>query len=252
MNGETTFPSISVSFTTDQSRDAYLKRFLIVTSYALLVGATAIARLPGLNPQSLWWDDLWVATLAKASLREALTVPAHTPPGFVLILWIFRRLISDSEWSLQLFPFLCGLFVIPLTGAAVSRITESSFLGLAAAAAIALNPRLATFSVFVKQFTLDATVTAVLLIVAAAALDRASPTKLAAVAALGLLASFFSFNSILASFLLVHLACLFALKDARPSLEGIVTRLLPVVVFDLVLFAWHFYGVERQGIHGPI
>src|SRR5438094_1052797 len=102
----------------------------IITSYVLVVAATAIARLPGLNPASLWWDDLWVATLAKASLREAIITPATTPPGFLLILWLFRRLIPDPEWSLQLFPFLCGLVVVPLTGVAVSRITEISLLGL--------------------------------------------------------------------------------------------------------------------------
>src|SRR5262249_10044937 len=71
--------------------DARQQRF-IIASYVLLVAATALARLPGLNPASLWWDDLWVATLAKASLREALTIPAPTPAGFLLTLWLVRRL----------------------------------------------------------------------------------------------------------------------------------------------------------------
>ena len=226
--------------------DARSRQFIIIASYVLVVAATAIARLPGLNPASLRWDDLWVGTLAKASLREALTIPNSTPPGFLLILWLFRRLIPDPEWSLQLLPFLCGLAVIPLTGAVVSRITESSLLGLAAAATVAVNPMLATYSVFVKQFTLDACATAVLLLAALPALHRPSPTALWTVAALGLLMFFFSLDSILASFLLVHLVCLFALIDARSSLGALCARLLPVILFDLVLLVWFQLDVRHR------
>ena len=90
-------------------------RFVLVSLYVLLIAATAIARFPGLNPASLWWDDLWVGTLAKASLCEALTVPNPSPPGFLFVLWILRRLVPSPEWSLQLFPFLCGLAVIQVS-----------------------------------------------------------------------------------------------------------------------------------------
>jgi hypothetical protein len=144
------------------------------------------------------------------------------------------------------FPFLCGLAVIALTGAVVSRVTESSLLGLAAGATVALNPLLATYSVFVKPFTLDACATAVSLLVALAALDRPSLTALWAVAALGLLAFFFSFNSILASFLLVHLVCLFALVDAPRNLRAFGMRLMPVIVFDLVLLVWFQLDVRHR------
>jgi hypothetical protein len=221
-----------------------LPRSDVALLYALLVTATAIGRFPGLNPASLWWDDLWVATLA--SLREALTIPNPNPPGFLLILWILSRAISNPEWSLQLLPFVCGLAVIPLTGAVVSWITESPFLGLAAAATAALNPLLATYSVFVKPFTLGAAATAALLLVAVAALDRAGVRALWTVDAVGLLTFFFSLSAIPASFLLVHLLCLFALADARRDLRALGARLLPVVLFDLVLLAWFELDVRYR------
>jgi hypothetical protein len=218
--------------------------------YGLLLSATAIARFPGLKPASLWWDDLWVATLAKGSLPEVLTIPNPNPPGFLLILWILRRVIPSPEWSLQLFPFLCGLAVVPLTGAVVSRVTESALLGLAAAATIALNPLLAHYSVFVKAFTLDASATAALLLVTLTALDRLSVTTLWAVVALGLLAFFFSLNSILASFLLVHLLCLYSLTDARRNLRALGARLLPAIAFDLILLVW--FELDVRGRSNPL
>jgi len=49
--------------------------------------------------------------------------------------------VGDGEWFLQLFPFVCGLAVIPLTGAVVSRITGGPYLGVAAAAAIVFAVR---------------------------------------------------------------------------------------------------------------
>ena len=226
--------------------DSRSQRAVIAGSYVLLIAATAMARLAGLNPASLWWDDLWVAALAKASLREALTTPAPAPPGFLATLWLFRRLTQDPEWSLQLFPFLCGLAVIPLTGAVVSRITESSHLGLVAAAIVALNPMLATYSVFVKQFTLDASATALVLLAALAALDRPSLTALWAVTALGVVAFFFSLNSILASFLLAHVACLFALIDSERDIRAFGARLLPVIVFDVVTLVWFEIDVRHR------
>ena len=74
-------------------------------------------RMPALNPQTLWADDVTVACLAKLdSFWTAVTVSAPLAPGFVALLWVARRMIGDPEVSLQVLPLAFGLVGPVLTG----------------------------------------------------------------------------------------------------------------------------------------
>ena len=100
----------------------------------------AWARLPGWNPDSLWFDDLTYAALIRADLWSMLTAPIHVAPGLFVIWRRFYELFPDPEWSLQILPFACALAAIPVMYHVVQRLTCDRSLGLLAAAVTALNP----------------------------------------------------------------------------------------------------------------
>jgi hypothetical protein len=149
-------------------------------------------------------------------------VPVHAAPGFLALLWVARRLWHDPEWSLQVLPFAFGLAAVPVMAMAVRRLTQSRGLGLAAAALTALNPLLAHYSVFVKQYTLDFLVTALLLWAAAVVLDdRAVPVRrFAWLATLAGAAVWWSPTSVFAGAPIMNLAAVRAWaaqrREARP------------------------------------
>ena len=119
---------------------------------------TGYVRSAGLDPHSLWYDDLWVAAVVKLdSLFEAVSLAVPAPPAFVGALWFSRRLIPDPELSLQLVPYCASLAVIPLLAIVVAMISGSRALGVVAGSLIALSPNVAYYSVFVKQYSVDVT-----------------------------------------------------------------------------------------------
>ena len=123
------------------------------------------ALLPGWNPESLWNDDLvWGAIIRGQDLQTVVSVPAHAPPGFLAALWGLRFLFRDPEWSLQLLPFVCGIVAIPAMAYLVRRLTGDNALAILAACLTALNPLLAHYTVFVKQYSLGFLSTALLLL----------------------------------------------------------------------------------------
>ena len=145
-----------------------LKRMASV-GVALVVVGVALralwARLPGWNPESLWNDDLvWGAIVRGQDLQTVVTVPAHAPPGFLAALWGLLSLFRDPEWSLQLLPFVCGIVAIPVMACLVRRLTGDNALAILAACLTALNPLLAHYTVFVKQYSLGFLSTALLLL----------------------------------------------------------------------------------------
>ena len=117
---------------------------------AVIVRAV-VARLPGLDPASLWYDDLIIAATVRTDFWSMLTVPLHVSPGLLVVWRGLYTLLPDPEWSLQLLPFVCGIAGIPLMALVVRELTRDNGLALLAAAVTALNPLLARYSVFVHQ-----------------------------------------------------------------------------------------------------
>ena len=63
------------------ARAARIRLFL---GYALILAAGILIRIPLLDPPSLWYDDEWVAALARfTGPREWLEYRASVPMGFV-------------------------------------------------------------------------------------------------------------------------------------------------------------------------
>jgi hypothetical protein len=222
---------------------------LTLTVVALIVVSAFVARYPGLNPNSLWYDDLaWAVFARLGNPRSILFGVANAPPGFLAVLWASSAIFRDPEWSMQLFPFLCGLASIPVMAGVAWRLTKSHGVSLLAAALTALNPLLAHYTVFVKAYSVDFLVTAVLLYVAIPLLveDEIRPAgavRLLLVASLGALVSV---TSIFVSIAAVNAVALRALTHRdRKQLALLVG---PALLFDAALvlgaawFRFSHYG----------
>jgi hypothetical protein len=185
---------------------------------AAVVVRTVLARWPGLDPESLWYDDIVFAVIAWVpDLRTTLSLPVHAPPLFFLLLRAARAVFRDPEWSLQLLPFACGIAAIPVMGAVAWRMTGSPGLAVLAATLTALNPLLAHYSLFVKQYASDGLATAVLLGAGAAVLhgDRVDRLKFRRLAvAAGVLISL-SITSVFTSAPVVALGAWRAWREPR-------------------------------------
>jgi len=192
-------------------------------------------RMPALNPQTLWSDDVAVACLAKLdSLWTAMTVSAPLAPGFVALLWVVRRMIGDPEVSLQVLPLVFGFVGPVLTGIIVSRLTSSRVLGFIAVVLGLGTANLAQYSVFVKPYSLDYAMTALFLLLGVSLFVDRRDVRLAAAAA-GLAAVMFSVPSVFLSLALVHLASLTPGLHVRTSPPSKRLRWGTVAGFDLLL-----------------
>ena len=216
---------------------------LALLAVAALTVRTVFSRLPGWNPASLWYDDLvWGAIVRLDSLGEALAIPAHAEPGFFTALWVSRRLFEDPEWSLQLVPFVCGIAAIPVMGLLVKRLTEDDSLGVLAAAITALNPLLAHYTVFVKQYSMGFLITGCLLLGAVWLFqDREIQIrKFVGVASFGSAMLFFSVPSTFASFPIVNLGALRSLSARSRDRRRTTLVLLTAVGYNLALLLAYF------------
>lgn len=193
------------------------------------------SRMGALNPQTLWSDDVAVACLAKLdSLWTAIAVPAPLAPGFVALLWIARRAIADPEVSLQVLPFMLGLTGPLLVGVVVSRLTSSYLLGVAALVLGLWSPNLAQYSVFVKPYSMDYALAALLLWLAVRLLvERREEGQTVATA--GIASVLFSMPSVFLSLALVHIGALTPGSNAANRGRWSTRRWATVVAFDVLL-----------------
>ncbi len=196
------------------------KRCLYGGSLLLLVAIVwqaAMARIPGMNPESLWFDDfVYGAIIRSESFWNMLTAPIHVAPG-VFVLWRgFHALFPDPEWSLQLLPFACGLAAIPVMTLAVRHVTDSVGLGLLAGALTALNPLAARYAVYVHQYAFDFLMTALFLLAASRLFDKGytiDARRFAWMALAGGAAIFFSVPSVFISASIMHVGAWIAVRN---------------------------------------
>ena len=111
--------------------NAALRAGLALAGGAVVV-RTVAARLPGLNPPSLWHDDLvYGAIIRSESFLDMVTAPIHVAPGPLVVWRWMYALLPDPEWSLQLLPFVCGIAAIPLMAFVAWRLTGDTAVALA-------------------------------------------------------------------------------------------------------------------------
>lgn len=175
-----------------------------------VLGVTLLAlvqRAPGLDPPSLYLDDAWVGALTRIeSIGQLAALRSHHALGFLLLEWAARRLFHDPEWSLQIFPFVAGLLLIPLSARLVFKLTRNSGQAFLAAALIAVSPLLSSVSVRAKPFALDALATVALLLAATGCMQKPSLYRLAGLGTLAVAATLISFPALLTSAVLLALA----------------------------------------------
>ena len=192
-----------------------LRAALVLAVLAVAVRA-GTARLPGWNPESLWYDDLvYAANIRTADLWDMVTVPLHVGPGLLVIWRGLYAVLPDPEWSLQLLPFASAIAAVPVMALVVRRLTRDDSLAVLAAAVTALNPLLARYTVFVHQYATEFLITALFLLAAAGLRDGGQgidPRRFRRTALLGGLGAFFSVPSVFVSFPIVNLGAASALR----------------------------------------
>jgi hypothetical protein len=186
-------------------------------SAVILTLWTAFTRASGLNPSTLWADDVKLATLARSGAfwtTPGTPFSATVGPGFLGMIQLGTSVVSDPELSAQIGPFLLGLLGPLVVGAIVLRLTSSYALASAAVAVGHLNPTLAYYSTLVRQYTLDYTITALFLL-KAVSLSRNPDKGLGWTAVLGVLAAFCSLPSVFSTVAVVNVAVLTAMLPPK-------------------------------------
>ena len=221
---------------------AALRAGLVFAGGAVVLRA-AVARLPGLNPPSLWYDDLVYGSIIRSErFLDMVTAPVHVAPGLLVVWRWMYALIPDPELSLQILPFVCGIAAIPLTALVVWRLTGDAAITLLAGAVTSLVQLLAHYTVFVHQYSIEAAITA-LFLVAATRLVRdgcdVDPQCFQRVALAGGIAAFFAVPVVLVTFPVVNLGVLYAARawrERRRPAPGIVWS--AVAYNAIVAAAW--------------
>ncbi len=224
--------------------DRYKKtaiRFMLL-SVAVMTVIALMTRMQGLNPPSLFIDDLWQGLLSGASLPDQFRLRSSAPIAFTALLGTALRLIPDPELSLQLVPFLAGLALIPLMAWVVYRLTKNPPAAVLAAAMITFAPQVAELSIRVKQYTLDALLVAVLLLLAIIVCEEKKYFTLLVVAALTSL--LFSFSSAVVSVLLISA---FAVSHWRGLLKKAENRWILVNLAVFFVSTGIYYGFVLSG-----
>lgn len=230
-----------------RSRDGRITALGFWTATAFVTAWTAFVRSPGLNPRSLWFDDLWVASLTRLeSLIDAVSLAVPVPPGFVAILWCCRRLVPDPELAVQMAPFLAALAAIPVLAVLVSAVSGSYALGVAVGTLIAINSTVAHYSVFVKQYAVDLLVTAIVLGLAARYFRTRAPRDLGLAALVGAVGIIFSFPSLFASVPFVNLALLLALLSVRSQPHQSRSVIRTALAFDFAAAVTFFLWIRGR------
>lgn len=202
-----------------------------------------VIRQSGLDPNSLWLDDQWVASLIKSeSLTDILTVHVPVPIGFLIIIKFFYSIINDPEFSLQIFPFLCGLIQIPLIAILGKQLTNKHSIGLIMAFFLVFSPELSIYSLRVKPYTLDSLITICLILAHVSWLKYNKFTHYNQFCIIAIFALFFSFTSIIASFILVNLSAVMKyIKDK--SIKNIIVQ---TTGYNISIFLVYYFLIRHQ------
>ena len=222
---------------------------------AIVVRAAA-ARLPGLNPSSLWYDDLIYGSIIRSErFLDMVTAPIHVAPGPLVVWRWMYALFPDPEWSLQLLPFVCGIAAIPLMALVAWRLTGDTAMALVAGAVTSLVQLLAHYTVFVHQYTLEAVITALFLL-AATRLVRdgmeVDARRFRRVALAGGIATFFSVPAVFVTFPVVNLGALYAVRTWIQRRQPVRSVLWSAAAYNGMVGAawWLLRSRSNPGIRG--
>ncbi len=123
----------------------------------MLAAATVLAaglRLPFLDHQSLWLDEIYTRSIlgesSLAGLWRHIEATESTPPLYYLLGWLLQ---ARSAMAMRLIPALALTATVPAGYLAFRRLIGSP-AALAAAATLAVNPMLVTYSTDARGYGL--------------------------------------------------------------------------------------------------
>jgi len=215
--------------------------FWIAISFYVL--AAYVMRQSGLNPNSLWLDDQWVATLIKnESWIDILSIHAPVPVGFLIIIKFFHSIINDPELSLQIFPFLCGLIQIPIIAILGKQLTKKHSIGLLMAFLLVCSPEISTYSLRVKSYTLDSLITICLILAQVSWLKNNNFIHYRRFCIISTVAIFFSFTSVLVSFILINISVVLDYAKVKKT-KYIFTY---TIGYNILIFLSYYFLIRHQ------
>jgi hypothetical protein len=196
---------------------------------ALLVGYGAVLRIVQyLQNRSLWVDEAMLAlNILERSvweLLQPLDLEQGAPIGFLIVQKLLTDLFGPSEYSLRLFPLLCGLASLPLFVRVARRVLDTGPALVLGTALFALSYKLVYYASESKQYSADVAVTLGLYWV----FDRVRMTawNLKAAVTLGLVGAAALWFSHPATFVLAGLGVCLAASFARRKTWAALSYLL--------------------------
>jgi len=204
--------------------------------------------LPGLNPFSLWLDDLWVAYLAKsASISYLFAGKAPCPPGFILMLKAVGAILGDGHWQLQLIPLVGYFAQILIIYWLVQRTLCNRALGFFAATLLSANPILALYSLRIKQFSLDSLVTLVILSLVVSCLRHPRVKTFLLMCSVLAATLLVSFTSIFLSAILVNACAYHFLRTLqRSEKKSRKVVFFSAVIYNLIICAIYLILIRHR------
>lgn len=144
-------------------------------AWTFIIFAVAVRSVQYLSNRSLWIDEATLALNIIERSFSGLFLPLANnqaaPVGFLLIERVAIQLFGDSEYSLRLFPFVCGTGSI-LLFYTLARSCLSVKATAVAVALFAVSDNLIYFSSEVKQYSSDVLVAILLSLVGVCTLGR--------------------------------------------------------------------------------
>jgi len=208
---------------------------------ALLTAAAGLARSQGLAPHTLWHDDVWVGAITRLPFWQAVTTPFQAPQGFLAGSWILSRLVGGKELALQVIPFSASLFAILTTGLLGRWATGSRAIGVLAVALAVLNPRMTHYAVFVKQYTSEYLLVALLLALAVRETRRERDGVPWTLMIVAVLACLVGFATVVVAVVVTSAVLVARAWRDRGRRRSAAALLGPVVGFNLAVLA--YYGL---------
>lgn len=123
---------------------------------AVLTALGAALRLPTLDRQSFWLDELVTVSLLQRGLGDMLAeIPRTeaTPFVYYVVAWVWRSVFGLGEIGLRSLSALAGTAAIPVAYAA-GVVLVSRRAGVIAAALVAANPLLVWYSQEARSYSL--------------------------------------------------------------------------------------------------
>jgi len=121
-----------------------------------LVGVGAALRFASLDAKGFWVDEAVTVFLVRGGFEPMVrTIPEgeSTPPLYYLLVWGWTKLFGTGEVGIRSFSALVGTFAIP-TAYAIGTTLVSRRVGIVAAALVAVNPLLVTYSQDARAYAL--------------------------------------------------------------------------------------------------